>query len=127
MMRIAGSLDLMQVLVDLSSSRSIFHSEADFQHALAWQIHMADPLVDVRLETRATRDERLDLLVRRRDLGLTTAFELKYMTNATDVRVADERYVLPGMVPRTSAATTSFEISLGWSDSLRPGTRQTAL
>jgi hypothetical protein len=33
-------IDLDDRLLSLSRQRSIFHSEADFQHALAWYIHL---------------------------------------------------------------------------------------
>ena len=36
------------LLATLAGSRKVFHSEADFQHALAWQIH--DSLVKTRFE-----------------------------------------------------------------------------
>ncbi len=38
------------LLATLAGSRKVFHSEADFQHALAWQIHEAMPDSQVRLE-----------------------------------------------------------------------------
>jgi len=47
----------------LSQTRPIVHSEADFQHALAWQMHVENPNAVVRLETRPERGMRLDLLV----------------------------------------------------------------
>ena len=31
--------DISDLLTGLAESRKVFHSEADFQHALAWQIH----------------------------------------------------------------------------------------
>ena len=36
-------LDIEGLLTSLAQSRKVFHSEADFQHALAWQIHKARP------------------------------------------------------------------------------------
>ena len=35
---------------NLAKYRKIFHSEADFQHALAWQIHKEMPDCKIRLE-----------------------------------------------------------------------------
>ena len=43
-------LDIANLMLGLSKSRPIFHSEADFQHALAWQIHERLPDCQVRLE-----------------------------------------------------------------------------
>jgi hypothetical protein len=36
----------------LALRRPVFHSEADFQHGLAWQIQLDHPDARVRLETR---------------------------------------------------------------------------
>jgi hypothetical protein len=33
------SFDLPHLMDALAAQRPIFHSEADFQHALAWEIH----------------------------------------------------------------------------------------
>ncbi len=43
-------MDLSKPLVELSNSRKVFHSEADFQFALAWKIQEAYPTAKVRLE-----------------------------------------------------------------------------
>jgi len=43
---------LQKVIHLLSKERPLFHSEADFQHALAWAIHKNYPDVEVRLEKR---------------------------------------------------------------------------
>ena len=42
--------DIYCLMQELSKSRPIFHSEADFQHALAWQIHETMPDSQIRLE-----------------------------------------------------------------------------
>ena len=34
----------------LARVRPLFHSEADFQHAFAWQLHSAHPDARIRLE-----------------------------------------------------------------------------
>jgi hypothetical protein len=57
------TLDIPGLMSRLSQTRPIFHSDADFQHALAWQIHVENPNAAVRLETRPERGMRLDLLV----------------------------------------------------------------
>ena len=36
-------LDIKGLLTALAESRKVFHSEADFQHALAWHIHQTMP------------------------------------------------------------------------------------
>ena len=43
-------LDIHGLMSKLRKRRPIFHSEADFQHALAWEIHLANPSHQVRLE-----------------------------------------------------------------------------
>ena len=44
--------NIHKLMSGLASEHSIFHSEADFQHALAWHIHTLDPGCRVRLEAR---------------------------------------------------------------------------
>jgi len=43
-------MDIIKPLMELSKIRKIFHSEADFQFALAWEIQKAYPNAKVRLE-----------------------------------------------------------------------------
>jgi hypothetical protein len=43
-------LSVSAVLTALAKQRPIFHSEADFQHAIAWEIHKHLPRASVRLE-----------------------------------------------------------------------------
>lgn len=90
---LALTLDLKQLMARLASERPIFHSEADFQHALAWQIHTAHPEARVRLETRPERGIRLDLLVSIKDE--TIAIELKYLVSRVDQVFLGERFNLP--------------------------------
>jgi len=42
--------NIEKVLVSLSRDRPVFHSEKDFQFALAWKIHEMYPRAQVRLE-----------------------------------------------------------------------------
>ena len=88
-------IPLDDFLSALAVRRPVFHSEADFQHALAWQIHSALPDAEIRLEIPIRcGDEvfRVDMLVRT-PLG-TTAIELKYKTKLATVIHNDERYEL---------------------------------
>jgi len=78
----------------LAGLRPVFHSEADFQLALAWQVQQRDPVMRVRLETRPAAGVRLDLAFSRPDLGSYTAVELKYLTRAWSGEVGGERYEL---------------------------------
>lgn len=87
-------LDIPGVLDRLAVDRPVFHSEADFQHAMARRIHQDDhPTARIRMETRPQRGVRLDLLV---DLsGERTAIELKYFIRRFTAIVHDELYDLP--------------------------------
>ena len=87
-------LDIDRLMAGLAEIRPIFHAEADFQHALAWEIHQAMPDCQIRLEFNASTDsaERRYL-----DLWLPTvkvAIELKYCTRNLDAIFADERFAL---------------------------------
>ncbi|MYJ73713.1 MAG: hypothetical protein F4089_00880 [Gammaproteobacteria bacterium] len=70
--------DIETTMRELSRDRPLFHSEADFQHALAWRIHKAMPDCGVRLEYRPFSDQRMyvDLWL----AGYGVAVELKYRT-----------------------------------------------
>jgi hypothetical protein len=128
----------------LAEERPIFHSEADFQHALAWALHRQYPSGSVRLEYKPFPGERfyLDMWVRVGDEAC--AFELKYPTRGIDVSVASERFVLKDQaaqditrydfvkdlvrlerVVETGLATSAVAILLTndsayWKESLRP-------
>ena len=43
-------IDMDGLMGSLADMRKVFHSEADFQHSLAWHIHQAMPESQVRLE-----------------------------------------------------------------------------
>jgi hypothetical protein len=86
--------DITSWLQTLRRSRPVFHSEADFQHALAWVIHQSDPSLRIRLETRPQSGMRLDLLVSRPDLSEHLALELKYFTAAWAGEVDSEHFQL---------------------------------
>jgi hypothetical protein len=83
------------LLKSLSKRRPVFHSEADFQHALAWQMQLADPEAQIRLEKQvAAQGARvhLDLLVQSK-IG-EIAIELKYKTRRANLNHAEEEYFL---------------------------------
>lgn len=69
-------LNIHELMKRLSERRPIFHSEADFQFALAWHIKETFPRCEVRLEWKPFLMENLHI-----DLWLptyATAIELKY-------------------------------------------------
>lgn len=110
--QIAGTVLVADVLGALSQRRPVFHSEADFQHELAWQIRMADPSLAVRLEIPLVLDaatgrrEWLDLRVTSRE-GTRTAIELKYVTDRLETTVEGERF---NLARRAAQDITTYDI-----------------
>jgi hypothetical protein len=94
MVTLAASVALDGVLAGMARHRPVFHSEADMQHAFAWEAHSLDPLLQVRLETHPWPNVRLDLLVSRLDTDSHTAIELKYMTALWIGEYAGETFAL---------------------------------
>lgn len=90
-----NSLNIQQIMRGLSNIRPVFHSEADFQHALAWQIQNDYPEAQIRLEInldRTGKREYLDILVKLD--GWIFAIELKYKTRKFEVNCGEESFVL---------------------------------
>ena len=86
-------LDIHNLMTDLSQHRPIFHSEADFQHALAWQIHKAIPNCEIRLETpyRVSQGNwYLDIWLQTMEI----AIELKYRTKRMEGEKDGEYFLL---------------------------------
>lgn len=72
---------LIDVMSQLATQRSVFHSEADFQHAFAWECHRLLPESRVSLERPYKTDVatlHLDMLIQHQ--GTSLAVELKYKT-----------------------------------------------
>lgn len=84
--------DVHAIMANLSRQRPVFHSEADFQHAFAWQVHSDLPDSQVRLEYRPRIDERvyIDMWI----ANISLAIELKYRTRQTALQFANERFDL---------------------------------
>ena len=82
----------------LAQKRPIFHSEADFQHALAWYIRETVPDSEIRLEWNPFVDENLHSDIWIPSHGIV--MELKYpATEPLDVVHRDERYVMKKYYP----------------------------
>lgn len=84
-------IDVNELMNGLARDRPVFHSEADFQHALAWRIHAERLDARVRLE-RPDPTERIYV-----DLWLPTnevAVELKYLTRRLDFEREGELFTL---------------------------------
>lgn len=97
MQRLAGSIVLEDLLTTLRATRGAFHSEADFQHQLAWQAHLLDPQLQVRLEVRPDPRirESVDVMLLRPDLNAATFIELKFLKAAWSGVVSHEQFDLP--------------------------------
>ena len=87
-------MDLERAMRELSRERPIFHSEADFQHALAWKIHEIYPRWKIRLERRLYVKGRklyVDIYIQNDHIFIV---ELKYKTRGFIYSINGERYVL---------------------------------
>ena len=87
--------DLAAALTALAERRPVFHSEADFQHELAWLVRERYSDVGVRLERpvplKGERGE-VDIWLRERDGP--TAVELKYWTRRLELTERGEIFAL---------------------------------
>lgn len=82
------------IIKELQKERPIFHSEADFQHALAWEIHRLNQSAKMRLEidlvVSSEPREATDILMSQ---GETTwAIELKYRKKKFETECNGERF-----------------------------------
>ena len=86
-------IDVRDLLEGLASERPVFHSEAEFQHALAWRIHQTHPGAQIRPEYKPFPEERvyIDIWVAGTERA---AIELKYFTRRFNVDVNGECFVL---------------------------------
>ena len=88
-------LDLVEVMKKLAINRHIFHSEADFQHALAWEIHKQWPGCSMRLEYKPPYiDTRLYLDLWASNGDEILAIELKYKTRELKTKNGEEIFDL---------------------------------
>lgn len=88
-------LDAHALMKELSLTRRVFHSEADFQHAFAWLMHERCPSAQIRLEYRAPgMDRRSYIDTWAVSDGVPLAIELKYKTRDMSLSVGGERFDL---------------------------------
>ena len=88
-------IDVEASLVALPGRRPIFHSEADFQLALAWELQTTHPHAAIRLEYPIGADSKrmfADIWIR--DAGSVTAIELKYKKAPLKTTVGGEQFKL---------------------------------
>jgi hypothetical protein len=90
-------IDFVDTLTALAVQRPIFHSEADFQHAFAWEVHQRLPTASIRLEFPLSLphlDDCLHLDVRIERGSTVLAIELKYKTRDLTVQIDDDAFAL---------------------------------
>ncbi len=88
-------LDVHTLIGTLAKNRPAFHSEGDFQHAVAWELHLRFPSGHVRLERPIeTKFGLLHIDVTAELHGCVHAFELKYKTRTLAALVGSELYEL---------------------------------
>jgi hypothetical protein len=87
-------MNIEAILNALRTKRILFHSEADFQFAFAWEIKTQFPHADVRLEYSPPEEpaKRIDILVRLGDE--IYPIELKYPTKILQTWVDKEPFFL---------------------------------
>src|SRR4051812_9078581 len=83
-----------RAMASLADRRPLFHSEADFQHALAWELQLQDPAARIRLERRMSTTPRVELDLILESGGSALAVELKYPRAGLKIQVDDEDYDL---------------------------------
>lgn len=88
-------MNIHELMAGLAIKRPLFHSEADFQHSLAWEIHSQFPDAKIRLEYRPAGFDRMyvDMWITMAD-GAQFAIELKYKTRAFSLEHLGEPYDL---------------------------------
>ena len=88
------ALDIIKCILSLNQERPVFHSEADFQFALAWKIQSQHPDADVRLEYCPSEapNTHIDIVVFH--LGEVIPIELKYKTKKLSINLGDEAFNL---------------------------------
>ncbi len=94
-------LDIDRLMASLADTRKVFHSEADFQHALAWRIQQAMPESQIRLEVDVLQIEHPRRYL---DIWLPVegiAIELKYKTRGFELEQDHETFVLRNQSAQT--------------------------
>lgn len=88
-------MEIINPIIALSQTRKIFHSEADFQFALAWEIQKEYPTAKVRLEYCLAGSEckqHIDILVITENGWFP--IELKYKTRSFSINSEGEFFKL---------------------------------
>jgi len=88
--------EIIELMTELAKRRPVFHSEADFQFALAWLIQEKHPDWSIRLEYPMQDIGAIDILLRHDSRKFL--LELKYKTLNTDIEVSGEKFSLTNHV-----------------------------
>lgn len=88
------NIDPQKLLIDLAERRPIFHSEADFQHELAWLLREQFRCLAIRLECPSPFSDNMAIDVLIRDGDVECAFELKYLCEYLETKVDGEMFTL---------------------------------
>ena len=84
------TLDIYEIIRQLSIWRPIFHSEADFQFSLAWLIKKKYPECEIRLEFIPSFNPNLHLDILVILDGKWIPIELKYTTKKCIITINEE-------------------------------------
>lgn len=89
-----NDFNIYSIIDTLSKTRKIFHSEADFQFSIAWEIKKKYPNIKVRLEyiNKDIDKMHLDILLINNDMLIP--IELKYVTKSFTCELDKETYTL---------------------------------
>lgn len=88
-------INFRDIMKNLAATRPVFHSEADFQFALAWEIQKSHPTAKIRLEWRPPQNlgiDHVDIFAsfNSQNIGI----ELKYKTRAIECVVDTDHFIL---------------------------------
>ncbi len=88
-------IDVPNLMKTLASQRHFYYSEADFQHAFAWELHKQFPHSQVRLERPIKANDKLlhldfQILLSNKSI----AVELKYKTRKLTIESEGDSYCL---------------------------------
>lgn len=90
-----ANTDIQEIMRRLATSRPVFHSEADFQHAFAWTVRELHPSAGVRLEYKpAITGPRPEIDIWLRLGERIVAVELKYLTSKLEAVIGGEEFRL---------------------------------
>ena len=96
-------LEIADIMRSLSTNRPVFHSERDFQLALAWKIHEIKPGCGIRLEVPfqiGKERQYMDIQFQGRNRDQEIAIELKYPKKKLRIEHTGERFDLRAAAAR---------------------------